>query len=170
MRKSWIVLLTLTLAACGGKDEPPVDEDEALYDAEAPVEEPAAPATGTFAPELGIDEATLITTPTGLRMSDETVGTGAEAAGGKRVSVHYSGWLTDGTPFDSSRERNEPYDFMLGAGEVIPGWDEGVAGMKVGGRRMLVIPADLAYGTQGMGGVIPPNATLVFDVELLGVE
>ncbi|MFN2383117.1 MAG: FKBP-type peptidyl-prolyl cis-trans isomerase [Gemmatimonadota bacterium] len=103
-------------------------------------------------------------------MHDETVGTGAEAAAGKRVSVHYSGWLTDGTPFDSSRQRNEPFGFTLGAGEVIPGWDEGVAGMKVGGRRMLVIPADIAYGAEGAGGVIPPNATLVFDVELLGVE
>ena len=114
---------------------------------------------------------------TELIKADEHVGDGSEAASGRRVTVHYTGWLYDegrdghkGTKFDSSRDRNEPFAFRLGAGEVIRGWDAGVSGMKVGGRRTLTIPADLGYGTRGAGGVIPPNATLVFDVELLDVR
>ncbi len=108
-------------------------------------------------------------TPSGLAYHDVKVGTGATAVAGKTVSVHYTGWLPDGTKFDSSRDRNQPFQFALGAGQVIKGWDEGVAGMKVGGRRTLVIPPDLAYGPNG-SDPIPPNATLVFDVELLGVH
>ncbi|HWZ59198.1 MAG TPA: FKBP-type peptidyl-prolyl cis-trans isomerase [Gemmatimonadaceae bacterium] len=108
-------------------------------------------------------------TASGLAYQDKKVGTGAAATAGKMVSVHYTGWLPDGTKFDSSRDRNEPFDFPLGAGHVIAGWDEGVAGMKVGGRRLLVIPPSLGYGAGGTGP-IPPNATLVFDVELLGVK
>jgi FKBP-type peptidyl-prolyl cis-trans isomerase FkpA len=96
-------------------------------------------------------------------------GDGAEAAAGQRVSVHYTGWLTDGSKFDSSVDRNDPFQFALGAGMVIRGWDEGVQGMKVGGKRKLTIPPNLGYGAQGAGGVIPPNATLVFDVELLEI-
>lgn len=114
---------------------------------------------------------------TTLQMTDTTVGGGAEAAAGKHVTVHYTGWLYDGAradhhgrQFDSSRDRNEPFAFTLGARQVIAGWDQGVAGMKVGGARTLVIPAGLAYGARGAGGVIPPNATLVFDVELLDVK
>ncbi len=110
------------------------------------------------------------TTPSGLQYDDEVVGTGTEATAGRSVRVHYTGWLTDGTKFDSSRDRNQPFDFHLGAGRVIKGWDEGVAGMKVGGKRKLTIPPDLGYGARGAGGVIPPNATLVFDVELLDVH
>jgi FKBP-type peptidyl-prolyl cis-trans isomerase len=109
-------------------------------------------------------------TPTGLRYQDLTVGQGKEAAAGKLVSVHYTGWLPNGEKFDSSRDRNEPFGFTLGAGQVIAGWDEGVAGMKVGGRRKLVIPPDLGYGTAGAPPDIPPGATLVFDVELLDVR
>jgi len=110
-----------------------------------------------------------VVTPTGLKYVDLKIGTGAEAKAGNVVEVHYTGWLTDGTKFDSSRDRNEPLRFKLGVGQVIKGWDEGVAGMKVGGKRKLTIPPELGYGKQGAGGVIPPGATLVFEVELLGV-
>ena len=110
-----------------------------------------------------------------FQITDTTMGNGAEATPGRTVVVHYTGWLYDdsraekkGTKFDSSRDRNEPFEFSLGAGEVIRGWDEGVQGMKVGGKRVLTIPADMGYGARGAGGVIPPNATLVFEVELLG--
>ena len=109
------------------------------------------------------------TTASGLTYQDLAEGSGAEATKGAQVSVHYTGWLMDGTKFDSSKDRNEPFDFPLGAGHVINGWDEGVAGMKVGGKRKLTIPPSLGYGARGAGGVIPPNATLQFEVELLGV-
>jgi peptidylprolyl isomerase len=115
-----------------------------------------------------------VTTPTGLKYKDDVVGTGAEAKAGQTVSVHYTGWLDaggkPGAKFDSSRDRGQPFSFGLGNGQVIAGWDNGVAGMKVGGRRTLVIPPDQGYGARGAGGVIPPNATLIFDVELLGVR
>jgi len=107
---------------------------------------------------------------TDLKSEDLKVGSGAEAVSGKTVSVHYTGTLTDGKKFDSSLDRGQPFKFMLGAGQVIQGWDQGVAGMKVGGKRKLTIPPQLGYGERGAGAVIPPNATLVFEVELLGVE
>jgi FKBP-type peptidyl-prolyl cis-trans isomerase FkpA len=115
----------------------------------------------------------MITTPSGLQYEDTTEGTGAVAAKGQSVTVHYTGWLYNngeqGAKFDSSRDRNDPFEFSLGAGMVIKGWDEGVQGMKIGGQRTLIIPAALGYGARGAGGVIPPNATLKFDVELLKV-
>lgn len=111
-----------------------------------------------------------ITTPSGLIIEDITVGSGEEARAGQYVTVHYTGLLADGRKFDSSKDRDEPFDFPLGARHVIAGWDEGVQGMKVGGVRKLTIPPSLGYGARGAGGVIPPNATLVFEVELLGVQ
>ena len=118
----------------------------------------------------------MITTPSGLQYEDTVAGSGDEARAGQRVQVHYTGWLHDpeaadgrGRKFDSSKDRGSPFAFPLGAGHVIRGWDEGVQGMQIGGTRVLLIPPQLGYGARGAGGVIPPNATLVFEVELLGV-
>ncbi len=105
-----------------------------------------------------------------LEIEELKVGIGQEAVAGRSVSVHYTGWLTDGTKFDSSVDRGSPFQFPLGAGRVIRGWDEGVQGMRVGGKRKLTIPSEMGYGERGAGGIIPPNATLVFEVELLGVD
>jgi FKBP-type peptidyl-prolyl cis-trans isomerase FkpA len=109
------------------------------------------------------------TTPSGLIIEELAIGDGSEAAAGQSVTVHYTGWLTDGTKFDSSKDRNDPFEFPLGARHVIAGWDEGVQGMKVGGRRKLTIPPSLGYGARGAGRVIPPDATLIFEVELLAL-
>lgn len=116
-----------------------------------------------------IDE-TMTLTQSGLQYQDQVLGDGTKAEAGKTVHVHYTGWLTDGTKFDSSLDRGQPFQFVLGEGMVIRGWDEGVSGMAVGGKRRLVIPPDLGYGSRGAGGVIPPDATLVFEVELLDVR
>ncbi len=140
----WALGLALSGAACG----PGAAEKEAAMT--RAVELSAAVAS------LGIEEV--------------TVGEGAVATSGRKVTVHYTGTLMEGTKFDSSRDRNEPFSFTLGQGEVIAGWDEGVKGMKAGGIRRLTIPASMAYGSRGAGGVIPPNAALKFEVELLGVE
>jgi peptidylprolyl isomerase len=117
-----------------------------------------------------VDESKYTTTASGLKYYDIVEGTGATPTAGQTVSVHYTGWLEDGTQFDSSIDRGQPFTFVLGQGNVIPGWDEGVATMKVGGKRQLVVPPDLGYGESGAGGVIPPNATLIFEVELLDVQ
>ena len=151
MRGSAVALFALILSACGGSGD-----DRGGADAPG----------GDFA----IDSAAMTRTGSGLQYQDVTVGTGAEARQGQVAVVHYTGWLTDGTKFDSSRDRNAPFSFPIGAGQVIPGWDEGVAGMKVGGRRKLLIPANLGYGEMGAPPVIPPGATLVFDVELLELK
>jgi len=116
----------------------------------------------------------VIEMPNGLKYTDTKTGDGATATPGNKVSVHYTGWVYNngakGTKFDSSVDRGQPFQFTLGAHQVIAGWDEGVAGMRVGGKRTLIIPPELGYGARGAGGVIPPNATLMFDVELLGVQ
>jgi FKBP-type peptidyl-prolyl cis-trans isomerase FkpA len=116
------------------------------------------------------EEKKEVTTKSGLKYTDLKEGEGTAAKSGDTVEVHYTGWLTDGKKFDSSLDRKQPFSFKLGAGRVIKGWDEGVAGMKVGGKRKLTIPPELGYGAQGAGGVIPPNATLIFEVELLKIK
>jgi peptidylprolyl isomerase len=130
---------------------------------------------GTFAmTDDAAAQSKPVTTPSGLQMTDTTVGKGAQPKQGQTAVVHYTGWLYNngqkGQKFDSSVDRKEPFEFPVGAGRVIRGWDEGVATMKVGGKRTLVIPPELGYGARGAGGIIPPNATLIFDVELLGVK
>ena len=163
VRRICLSLAALLFLACDASSKP---EDAAARDAAVT----GSPESLTFAPELKVDLSAMTKQPSGLYIQDLTTGTGAEAASGKQVSVHYTGTLADGRKFDSSRDRGQPIDFKLGVGQVIQGWDEGVAGMKVGGRRKLVIPPELGYGARGAGGVIPPNATLVFDVELMGVR
>jgi peptidylprolyl isomerase len=138
--------------------------------AQAPIAQmPIAPDTET--PDVTPESApTVITTDSGLQYVDIEEGTGATPQSGQTVVVHYTGTLQDGTKFDSSRDRDRPFSFRLGAGQVIRGWDEGISTMKVGGRRQLIIPPELGYGARGAGGVIPPNATLIFDVELLRIN
>jgi peptidylprolyl isomerase len=136
--------------------------------------EEASMDEATSSEEASMDEATtaeetLVTTDSGLQYEDIVEGTGAMPQAGQRVTVHYTGTLEDGTKFDSSRDRNRPFTFTIGVGQVIKGWDEGVSSMRVGGQRKLIIPPELGYGPRGAGGVIPPNATLIFDVELLRI-
>ena len=145
--------LVILISGCAKQEESPVKETA-----------PASAPVKAAAPAQPVAEVTE------LKMEDAKVGTGAVAEAGKRVTVHYTGWLTNGTKFDSSKDHGQPFTFQLGAGQVIKGWDQGVAGMKVGGQRKLTIPPTLGYGANGAGGVIPPNATLVFEVELLGVN
>jgi FKBP-type peptidyl-prolyl cis-trans isomerase FkpA len=164
MKRTWISILVgmmlVAAAACG---------DAAQRDAARTDAAPRSPAEQTYAPDLGVNLQQMNQTPSGLYVQNIAEGTGQTARAGNIVEVHYTGWLPNGREFDSSRD-GEPFEFVLGQGMVIPGWDEGVEGMREGGRRRLVIPSELAYGAQGAGGVIPPHATLVFDVELLRVQ
>jgi peptidylprolyl isomerase len=130
----------------------------------------AVPAVGSAAAASKSKAQKTVTLPDGLKYTDLVTGKGAQPKKGQTVSVHYVGTLTNGTKFDSSRDRGQPFSFALGEGQVIAGWDEGVATMRVGGRRKLIIPPKLGYGDAGAGGVIPPNATLIFDIELLGIQ
>jgi len=154
MKRTLPFLLALSLlmgfAACGSEDEPPI---------EPAAEEPA-----------GDCEEGVVETDSGLRYEDLECGDGAEVARGDTAVVHYTGTLEDGTKFDSSLDRGQPFPFTIGAGQVIQGWDEGVAGMKVGGKRKLTIPPELAYGKAGRPPVIPRNATLIFEVTLVEVQ
>ena len=165
--------LLLALACSTPEATKPAAEAEKPAAAAPAAEAPAAPAGPVELPATGpwtqVAADKVVTTATGLSYAILTPGTGAEATPGHMVFMHYTGWLTDGTKFDSSLDRG-PFSFPLGAGRVIPGWDEGVAGMKIGEKRQLRIPAKLGYGARGAGGVIPPGATLVFDVELLDVK
>lgn len=163
-------LMLITFIGCN-------EETEEGTVKETPSEKPAATEAAAQQPELEKLSAELpqldgdtITTETGLKYIDMTVGEGAAPTTGQTCVMHYTGWLTDGKKFDSSRDRGQPFPFPIGQGRVIKGWDEGVASMKVGGRRLLIIPAELGYGMRGSPPVIPPKATLVFDVELLEVR
>jgi FKBP-type peptidyl-prolyl cis-trans isomerase len=146
------------------------DKKDATPGADSTPSASQTPAAKAAAHKKAKSASKTITTASGLKYQVLKPGTGAVAQAGQQVSVHYTGWLTDGTKFDSSVDRGQPFQFTLGAGQVIKGWDEGVLGMKVGEKRKLTIPSSLGYGERGAGNVIPPNATLVFDVELLGVQ
>ena len=162
-----VLLVGGAIYFAGRSVSPPTTQDITTQTEElAQQPDPQEPVTE----ESPINEDIMGEGVTELQIEEITVGTGDEAVAGKKVTVHYTGTLTDGTKFDSSKDRDVPFTFNLGAGEVIQGWDQGVVGMKVGGVRMLTIPPELGYGAAGAGGVIPPNAILVFEVELLGVE
>ena len=149
----WLLLLTFLVAlvtACGGSD--------------------SADSSSNSNAEVNMDSNSTVTTASGLQYTDLVVGTGTKASPGATAVVHYTGWLLDGTKFDSSLDRGVPFEFVIGRGRVIKGWDEGVLTMNVGGKRELIIPPNLAYGDQGAGGVIPPGATLKFEVELIELK
>jgi peptidylprolyl isomerase len=183
--KHLVAALALTVAACSkpsASTEPATTKaadatagtaaSETATTSTTTTAAPAAtpPTTEGAAMDTFAMPANLQTTSSGLKYTIDQPGTGEQPKAGQTVSVHYTGWLTDGSKFDSSRDRGAPLEFPVGRGRVIQGWDEGIAAMKVGEKRTLVIPPELGYGPSGMGGVIPPNATLVFKVELVGVK
>jgi FKBP-type peptidyl-prolyl cis-trans isomerase len=173
-----VVALVLVLVVCGCKSQQPETATSPTVTTDYPIESEVSESPEATEEVDAVDAARKLGTPTenevvsmdsGLEYIDVKVGEGAEANAGQMVSVHYTGWLVDGTKFDSSVDRGQPFEFPLGAGSVIKGWDEGVAGMKIGGVRKLIIPSDMGYGSEG-AGPIPPNSTLIFEVELLGVR
>ena len=164
-RASALLLVAAALGACQGEKQ----EDAGAASAAASAPANPDPAQNTYAPDLGVDLSKFTTLESGALIQDVVVGTGAEARYNTRVRVHYTGRLPNGKQFDSSRN-GEPFEFTIGAREVIRGWDEGVPGMKVGGKRKLVLPAVLGYGADGAPPDIPPNAVLVFDLELMDVK
>ena len=176
LRQLAVGALVILAAGCSQSEAPKQDQQPAAAATPqaATATAPATNATQPAAPAPGPSSSVATPRPSApsgeLQIEDKTVGTGDEAVAGKNVTVHYTGWLTDGTKFDSSKDHGQPFTFQLGAGQVIKGWDQGVLGMKVGGTRKLTIPPSLGYGANGAGGTIPPNATLVFEVELLGVN
>lgn len=161
-------LLASVFAGCGGDDE--AAPTAAATTATARAEGTPVTSSDGNAPGVPVLDGQVQRTASGLGYIDEQVGNGASPQRGQQVTVHYTGWLTNGKKFDSSRDRGQPFVFPIGAGRVIAGWDEGVATMKVGGKRRLIIPANLGYGARGAGAAIPPNSVLIFDVELLGVQ
>ena len=167
MNMRWYLILGVLIAvgiACSGSESTATS-----IPAAASTSTPTPAATATPSPEAGVDSSSIsvITTASGLQYKDLVVGTGEAAKAGDTALVHYTGWLEDGTKFDSSVDRDAPFEFVIGQGRVIKGWDEGVASMNVGGKRELTIPPELAYGDRSIGDVIPPGATLIFEVELL---
>ena len=163
-----LVLALLLLAGAAGCQSDDSAKTETAT-TETAATETAATEGGETMEGTAVDE-NEVTTESGLKYVDNTVGDGASPKEGDMVTVHYSGFLTDGTKFDSSVDRGQPFQFKIGVGQVIKGWDEGVMSMAIGGKRKLIIPPELGYGSNGAGGVIPPNATLLFDVELLGIN
>ncbi|RKX32565.1 MAG: FKBP-type peptidyl-prolyl cis-trans isomerase [Candidatus Zixiibacteriota bacterium] len=167
----WVLLLSVLLmagmiACAGNKTETDTSKDVEVKEEATDTLTEAAPSATTYT-ELAGD---TVTTQSGLKYIDAVVGEGKSPTNGSQVQVHYTGWLPDGKKFDSSVDRGQPFAFQIGVGQVIKGWDQGVMTMKEGGKRRLIIPPELAYGERGAGGVIPPNATLIFDVELLQVQ